>query len=345
MVTKRHLMGHLLGLVPFEASRALRLLHRGRYLTVLTYHRVMDKPDYFPFDEDLISASTSQFRAHLDFVTKHFDVVNFRILRERMEKDNSIPPRALIVTFDDGYRDNHEVAWPILKEYGITATMFVTAGFIGKKRMFWWDKIAHIVKTTEKKDARIEIPHSAPVELGAFADRQSAARLIIRTVKNLPDGEKENFIGRLASDMGVALNEDEHTLTMSWDQVRELSANGIEIGGHSVNHPIFSNTGDQRLREEVSGAKRIIEEQIGREVLTFGSPGRGILTAEEKPKFERRLRGVISESGYAFCTMYMWGLGYEKGFQPYGVPRISIESHDSARLFRAKLAYPELLTY
>ncbi len=344
-MTKRHLLGHLLGIVPFETVRAMRLLHRGRHLTILTYHRVMDRPDYFPFDEDLISASTRQFRSHLDFVTKHFDVINFRMLDEYMEKNGTLPPRALIITFDDGYRDNHEVAWPILKEYGVTATMFVTAGFIGRRRMFWWDRIAYIVKTSSKRDARVDIPRSAPIDLGAFPDRQSAARRLIRTVKNLPDGEKEDFIGRFAGIMEVSLNEDEHALTMSWDQVRELIAGGIEIGGHSVNHPIFSNTGEERLREEVSGAKKIIEEQTGGRVITFGSPGRGILTAEEKPIFERRLRSVIAESGYKFCTMYRWGLGYEKGFEPYGVPRISIESHDTDRLFKVKLAYPELLTY
>lgn len=344
-MTKRHLLGHILSAIPFGMSRGMRQLHRGRYLTVLTYHRVMDRPEDFPFDDDLISASTTAFRKHLDFLRKHFDIIEFRALRDHLEEYGTIPPRALIITFDDGYRDNYESAWPILKEYGVPATMFATAGFIGRRRMFWWDKIAYAIKRSERDRIETGLPIELSIDIRSFPDRQAAARQVIRKAKNFREEEKEEFIRELSGQLGVEIDEDEHELTMTWQQLKELSENGIEIGAHSVNHPIFSNIDEERLRSEVSGAKRMIEENIGREVITFGSPGRGILTQAQRYEFDRRLMQIIAESGYSFSTMYRWGLAYESDFVPHRVPRISIESHDSQRLLGVKLAYPELLVY
>ena len=344
-MTKRHLMGQLLRLVPFGISRGLRQLHRGRFLTVLTYHRVLDKPADFPFDEDLISVSSRQFRQHLDFVTKHYDLYEFRMLREYMEKHGHIPSKALIITFDDGYRDNYEVAWPILKEYGIPATMFATAGFIGKRRMFWWDKIAYMIKTSEKNIIDSGPPTGIAIDISRFVDRQDAARHVIKNVKHFREEEKEELISILSDQLEVTIDENDHELTMTWEQLRELGDNGIEIGAHSVNHPIFSNIDEERLKNEVSGAKQMIEEKTGREVITFGSPGRGILTDEQRARFDKNLMGLVAECGYSFSTLYKWGLAYENSFNPYRMPRVSIESHDSASIFGVKLAYPELLTY
>ncbi|HSG27104.1 MAG TPA: polysaccharide deacetylase family protein [Candidatus Krumholzibacterium sp.] len=344
-MSKRHALGSVLSLVPFEVNRNLRRLHRGRFLTVVTYHRVLDRSGDFLFDEDLISASTAQFRSHLDFMTRHFDVMEFRTLRKYMDRHGTVPPRGLIITFDDGYIDNYEVAWPILKEYGVPATMFATAGFIGEKRMFWWDKIAYMIKTGRRD--RIEAGPPAPVsiDISSFPDRQAAARHVIKTVKHYREEDKEELIRTISRQLDVEIDEDSHRNTMTWEMLRELGDNGIEIGGHSVNHPIFSNIDEERLAGEVRGAKRMIEEKTGREVITFGSPGRGILTEEERAAFDRRLMAIIRDSGYSFSTMYKWGLAYENGFDPYKVPRLNIESHDSARMFAAKMAYPELIVY
>ena len=95
----------------------------------------------------------------------------------------------------------------------------------------------------------------------------------------------------------------------------------------------------------MSSAKEMIEEKTGREVITFGSPGRGVLTPEQRTGFDERLEGIVRGSGYSFSTMYAWGLAYEDGFDPYRVPRVNIESHDSARIFAAKLAFPEVINY
>jgi peptidoglycan/xylan/chitin deacetylase (PgdA/CDA1 family) len=305
----------------------------------------MDKPADFPFDDDLISASAGEYERHLRFIAKHFNVFNFKTFQSHVERTGGFPERSLIMTFDDGYIDNYEVVYPLVKKYGLTATMFATAGFIGKNRIFWWDKIAYIVKRTGCDRIDLGTPFGISLRLAEFPDRQDAVRVIIKKAKTMRDEEKDELIGRLSEQLEVEIDETQHRTMMTWEQLREMTRDGIEIGAHSVNHPIFSNVDEERLRHEVTQSKEMIEEHIGDDVVTFGSPGRGILTPDQKANFESRLSGIVEEAGYRFSTQYRWGLTYEDQFSPYRVPRLSVEIHDTGRLFPAKLAYPELLVY
>ena len=344
-MTKRHALGLFLAAIPFGAARRARLARRGNFLTVLCYHRILDRPPDFPFDDDLVSASPAQFEDELRFVERRYRVINFKTLREHLDREGRLPERSAIITFDDGYIDNYEVAFPILRKHGLTAVMFVTAGYMGARRLFWWDRLALIAKTAKTRRASIEEPLPLAIDLDAFPDAQAAARHLIHTAKTLPEERKELLIARLAASLDAEIDEGRHSMTMSWQHLREMSGAGIEIGAHSVNHPIFSNVDAGLLAREVSGSKELIEKETGVEVISFGAPGRGRIPAAEKRKFEIALGELVRSSGYSFSTMYQWGLVYERSFDPFAIRRIGIERYDTPALFRAKLAFPELLPY
>ena len=344
-MTKRHALGTILAAIPPGPARRVRLARRGNYLTVLCYHRILDMPPDFPFDDDLVSATPSQFEDELRFIARHWRVINFQMLRENLAREGRFPDRALIITFDDGYADNREIAFPLLKKYGLTAVMFVTAGFMGVRRLFWWDRLALIAKTARARTVMIEEPVRLEIDLGAFPDRQRAARHLIHTAKTLPEKDKELLITTLAERLEIDIDESRFSTTMDWNDLREMSAAGIEIGAHSISHPIFSNVDDALLAREVSESKVLIERELGREVISFGAPGRGRIPAEDKARFEKTLRGLVASSGYSFSTMYQWGLVYEREFDPFAIRRLGIERYDSPAIFRAKLSYPELITY
>lgn len=346
VMTKRHILAHFLSILPVSLCRNFRIFFKGRYITILCYHRIMDIDDNFPYDSDLVSASTDQFRDQLKFISRNYNVVNFKSLRKHFEEGNKrFPEKALIITFDDGYIDNYEVAFPLLREFGLTATMFVTAGFIGRERLFWWDRIAYIIKKAEGGRLRIKTPADISLNIDQFRDRQECARKVIKKAKTLSDREKEGLIEQLSDQLGVDPDQGREKYTMSWDQLKEMSSCGIEIGAHSVNHPIFSNVDSDRLRKEVGESKQLIEDNLEEEIITFGSPGRGIISREKRERFNRVLTGTIKEYGYRFSTLYKWGLVYENSFDPFGVERIGIETHDSRAMFKAKLMFPELITY
>jgi peptidoglycan/xylan/chitin deacetylase (PgdA/CDA1 family) len=342
---KRHALGHVLAAVPPGLTRSYRSMHRGRYLTVLCYHRILEHPADFPFDDDLVSASPVQFDRELAFVARHWHVINFRMLRDHLAREGRFPDRALIITFDDGYLDNYEVAYPLLRKHGLTAVVFVTAGFMGERKLFWWDRLACAAKTAAKTEASIEEPIRFSIDLDAFPTRQDAARHLIHTAKTLSEDAKELFIHRLVVALEGAFVVSDAGMTMSWDHLRDMAAGGIEIGAHSMSHPIFSNIDDGALAREVAESKRLIERETGVEVITFGSPGRGRIPADEKARFERTLEKLVAASGYSFSTMYQWGLVYERGFDPFRIARIGIERYDTPPVFRAKLSFPELMPY
>jgi len=305
----------------------------------------MDKTDDFPFDDDLISASKNNFYKQMKYVAKHYKVINFKQLHQYLEGNKSFPEKTLIITFDDGYIDNYQVAYPILAELKLTAVMFVTAGYIGTDKIFWWDKIAYIIKNTSKSQILIEKPFKQEIRIKDQTSRVEVSRFLIKQAKKLSDAEKGEFIIHLSDITNVRIDNLKHKYTMDWEQLKELSSNGYEIGSHSINHPIFSNITKEQIAHEVKESKTIIETKLGTNVITFGAPGRGILNPNQKKQFEDILEEQVREAGYLFSTHYKWGLVSEKEFDPLKISRIGIETYDSMRLFKSKLLFPEIVKY
>ncbi|MBN1608701.1 MAG: polysaccharide deacetylase family protein [Polyangiaceae bacterium] len=342
---KRHLAATCLSAVPHPVYRAARTLVRGRWITVLCYHRILDRPTDFPFDDDVVSASAQQFERHLRFISKHYDVIDFRKLRDLLDSGRRFPKNALIITFDDGYVDNYQVAYPLLRRFGFTAVMFVTAGIVGTTQLFWWDKIASIVKRTSVVRATLDGAAPMQIDLDAYPNRQAAVCALLARAKRLSEHSKNAFIEELSRRLDVEVGDRGPRNTMTWDEVRELSAGGIEIGAHSVTHPLFSDRDAETIAREIKESKEIVERMIGTEVVTFGAPGRGTMTPEEDARLKALVRSTVKESGYSFSTLYRSGLAYEKGFDPLAVQRIGIEAGDSDPVFQAKLGVPESAHY
>jgi len=123
-------------------------LVRPRLFYVLAYHRVspLPGPDY-PFLDGTVSATPEDFEEQLRFVKKRFNVINFGTLSEIQMSGKEMPDNSLIITFDDGYADNYEIAYGLLRKYGLTATVFVSTSFVDSGQPLWFDKSAYIINT------------------------------------------------------------------------------------------------------------------------------------------------------------------------------------------------------
>jgi peptidoglycan/xylan/chitin deacetylase (PgdA/CDA1 family) len=332
-VSKRELAAAFLG---HKLAQPLwRLVPKHGCLRILAYHRIWDEPACdFAFDEQLISATSEDFQRQMEWAKRHFEIVSFADLHACQKENKAWPQRALIVTFDDGYADNYTHAFPILKELNLPATIFLSTSYMDEPRLFWWDAIAYCVKHTSLAQVHISGVSSQPLSFQGDKARRRATDEILRWVKSVPEEEKNQFMARLPDLLGVNLPADISSAhQLNWQQIKELSNQRIEFGGHSITHPILTNISATQLEEEIAGSKRAIETHIQKEVLVFSYPnGQCSLAVQE----------AVQRAGYAYSTAYFAGVAHpSQGC--YDLPRIAVETDFSFALFQANLLFPGIM--
>src|SRR5215475_6402536 len=244
----------------------MRLISSRRAL-ILTYHR-------FSADghDDDGKTPALQFAKQLEYLTAHYDVVPLSRMVERITSSAPLPPRLAAVTIDDGYRDAYEVAYPLLRRYGISASLFVVTEFADRRAWIWTDKARFLAQQAPPQRLTMKIQEGELLlELNGEASRRDASERVNSVIKRLPDESKEEAIERLSRALGVAIPQrpPEEFSSVTWNQAREMNANGVEIGSHTLTHPILTNVGDERLRRELSDSKSRLEEILGRQVNQF----------------------------------------------------------------------------
>jgi peptidoglycan/xylan/chitin deacetylase (PgdA/CDA1 family) len=338
-MNKRDLAASILGSgLGSSLMRPLSRIKSGE-LCILAWHRVGDDdPLTFQFDDDLISATTGEFRRQMQFLRRNFDVISFRDLDQLESEGRPLPRRALIITFDDGYRDNYTRAFPILKELGLPATIFLATGHIGQTRLFWWDQVAYCLKQTERQSVRLPEFSDEPVALLEPAARRNAIERIQNWLKQQPEEARRSFVNGLGEALEVELPPRlAEGMHLTWDEVKDMAAHGIEFGSHTVTHPILANVSEPQLAEEIAGSKRAIEARLGREVIAFAYP------AGRRSRFNQAVCRAVAEHGYRYAVAFDEGIVADLQAERFTLPRIHVERNHSLSLFRANLLFPRLM--
>jgi peptidoglycan/xylan/chitin deacetylase (PgdA/CDA1 family) len=319
------------------APLALPLAKTGT-VWILNYHRIYDTPPSFLLDNAVVSATPDEFDEEMRFCKANFDVIAWQDLRAICDGITRPPKRSLLITFDDGYEDNYRCAFPILKHHGLPAMFFLVVDHIDRRRLFWWDVAACVVKTHDGEHLDWELDGQAiALDTGSPAKRQASVKTLLSTLKTLPDSRRLEMLVRLRAGALV----DPETLmsacrqTMTWAEVREMAASGMEIGSHSMSHPILSHVdGVEALKHEIADSKTEIEARIGREVFVFSYPVGGPLA------WNTRVRDVVRESGYRFAVTYVHGVNTIHGdFDAFALKRLHVDQLEPMD-FRIRLCLP-----
>ena len=245
-----------------------RLLSPPGRLTVLIYHRVLPEPDPLrPGD-----VTEAELRWQVRALASAFRVLPLGEAVERL-RAGSLPARAVAVTFDDGYADNHERALPILREAGLPATFFVTTGTLGG--CMWNDAVVEAVRAMpgERVDARAAGLGVLPAEAGT--GRRAALTAILDALRRVGRDERDEAVAGLLEAAGIRAPAG---LMMVPAQVRALRTAGMEVGAHTVTHPILARIPDTEARAEIADGRDALEGLLGERVPLFafpnGRPGR-----------------------------------------------------------------------
>jgi peptidoglycan/xylan/chitin deacetylase (PgdA/CDA1 family) len=341
MQHKRELVARLSG-----RSGILRLLERLASarpgLVVFTYHRIAE-PGADPYYDPVISATPDAFRTQVDEIARRMRVLTLAEAMDRIATGGPWRQPAALITFDDGYRDNFEVAAPILRERGIPATFFLPTAFLETPRLPWWDKVACIIKRT--RVSRLDLPRRADgdgsdgppltLDLDAMPRSQAIGAIITAFLdETIPDGPR--FLAMLAERAGVAVDDEAmaSALFASWDQVRRLTGpdTGLSVGSHGHSHRKLAGLDVDAQRRELADSKQILEDRLGREVAALAYPygWPGAYTAET--------RALAAQVGYRAAFAAVEGINRPGAFDPFEIRRLNVGSGDSAVLLRARAA-------
>jgi peptidoglycan/xylan/chitin deacetylase (PgdA/CDA1 family) len=245
---------------------------RARLLTVLTYHRIAAcSADPDDLDPALISASPEDFERHLEWLAEHAAPVSLEDVLAAQAGIAALPPRAVLVTFDDAYRDFADCAWPLMRAHGVPATLFVATAYPGRDgHGFWWDRLHRALARTSRRE-----PLTTPVgelPLATTADRERAHREIAAMVHRAPHDEAVAALERMIEDVGDA---DPICPVLDWPQLRQVAAEGVALAPHTRTHPRLDRVPRERARDEIAGSRADLEREIGGCPRAFAFPAGG----------------------------------------------------------------------
>ena len=235
-----------------------------RRVSILIFHRVLPQADpLFPGE-----MHAARFDRLMGILARGFNVLTLgQALALRAE--DRLPPRALVITFDDGYADNADVALPILQRHGLRATFFVSSGFLDGGRM-WNDTVIEAVRASAAGALPAGLFGLAALPLGTPDDRRKAIEALLGKLKYLTLGEREASLRQLLAAFGNP--HLPHGLMMRSNQVLQLHAAGMEIGGHTVHHPILRVLPDTEARAEIAEGRERLQAVIDAPVSVFAYP-------------------------------------------------------------------------
>jgi peptidoglycan/xylan/chitin deacetylase (PgdA/CDA1 family) len=249
----------------------------------------------------------------------HFNPVPLGLFLSHLRNNEPLPPRSCLVTFDDGWLDNYEVAFPILRKYSIPAVIFLPVDYISADVMFWQEEILmRLTNLTLRKDEEA-LRHINSI-LGVAPGRQVPTIRDIRDyvidLKSRSDMEISQMLDIVRDELSSYSEPQHYNRYLTWEQVAEMSDAGITFASHGLSHRILCKLSDTELQEELNGSRATLERQLGESVLTIAYPNGG---------YDERVMAETELAGYemGFCTR---GGFVKRDCNLFSIPRNNIHN-------------------
>lgn len=297
-----------------------------------------DALDTYPFDEELISATPSQFDSQMRHLRENLHPISLQDLITHIDQGSPLPRNAIAVTFDDGFADTYRYAFPILKRYHIPATVFVSTGYVDSGEPFWFELVSYLVYRVAPGSLELAGGGPFPVE-ESRASRTAALRQIHSTLKDLPNRDRLEIIDRWAHRYSRELKHgaSAHSQPLSWHQIIEMASSGISFGSHSVSHPNLTRLPDRDLGKELAESKRILESTLQRPIDTIAYP------IGTPSAFDSRVIFHTRQHGFKLGLTYVSGANLLSKLDRFALQRHGIGLGMTSRYFRALTSLPSWL--
>jgi peptidoglycan/xylan/chitin deacetylase (PgdA/CDA1 family) len=243
---------------------------RSNVLRILAYHRIgHPEAESERADPTLFSATPEQFAEQMQYLADHYAVLSVDDLLAALDSGRALPPRSVMITFDDGYRDFGEHAWPVLKRLGLPAVLFVPTAYLtnGQNR-FWWDELYGAVFQTEARE--LSLPGVGFWPMQNAVQRSQVFLQVKSYLKTLNHRQTLTAVDQILQTLEV--EPQAGAALLGWEDVRRMSQEGLTVGPHTRTHPLLSRITLQEARQEIAGSQQDILDQVGRAWPVFAYP-------------------------------------------------------------------------
>ena len=246
-------------------SGLLRISSRinRKALTILFYHGFSHPTENNGLKKSIAKhLNIDDFEGHLKLITRYCTPISL----DQALVNKRLPVNPIVLTFDDGYKNNYTYAFPLLRKYKVPATIFVTTGFIDQTNFLWTDRLEYIIDNTDSQSSNFQWQDCEfTLELSTEKERRKTTEYIKNYLKALPEYKKLLFLDKLQQFLKIEYDWSKIPSLfkpLTWEEIREMKNSGlISIGAHTISHPILSRcTYEQQQRELMFSQQRIAEE-------------------------------------------------------------------------------------
>ncbi|MGR3174343.1 MAG: polysaccharide deacetylase family protein [Candidatus Scalindua sp.] len=276
-----------------------RFVMKGK-VTILMFHRVTDTF----FDISLL-VKQKTFEECMKYITQSYPVISMDFLIQNFDKWENIPEDSFVITFDDGWIDFHDVAYPILSKLKIPTTIYLTTGFVSSECGYWQERLNNLLipvltnrNIFSKTDNIISIPE-INLKLKDLISKSEDTQIIFKFIGYLKKFTHDNILKTISDleeslkEHSIMISEDEHRSFVNWGKINSIKELDISFGSHTVNHMILTNEQTNVVKDEISKSREIIERETGRNVLHFCYPN---------GNYNNDIKKIVSESYKSACT-------------------------------------------
>lgn len=299
-------------------------------LYCFNYHRIGDW-NGTPYDPNVFSCSRERFAEQAHFLKQNFNMISLKELRQIVAEGTSPRERLGIITFDDGYMDNHQNALPVLLAEGLSAVFFVSTDLVGDTAFPWWDQVAWWVRhgriySLQFNNRTIDLNTSSPEATAA------SIRQVLVALKSDPRPLEVKL-----SELESRLNPDREPPTrpaiiMGWNEIKSLVANGMAVGSHTCGHQILSHLTPARQAQELTISKHILEEHLNTRIDALAYP------VGDRASYNEDTLVAAAAAGYRLAFTFTNHINALPVRSPLEISRLGVDSDMDARKLQQRLS-------
>jgi len=269
-------------------------------VVIINYHSFVRDLDRVIETHPSVTHLIDDFKREVQFLKSYFNVVSLDEVVTTLQSGKSFTKPTVVITIDDGYRDNYELLFPVLREHQIPGIIFLSTGIIGTNAKNWYDRLAHAILNTSNLSVSIkEIFDNERFALGSIEEKRRAYERIVEQLKDVTIDKRDQCLKYIAEDLGEI--NDNKTLMLNWDEVRMMRDVNISFGAHTHTHPILTQMPLEAAKRDILDSKKKIESELGMKVKHFAYPN------GRRCDFNKELEQYCRQIGFSSISTFLYG--------------------------------------